>query len=927
MKKYLITGMAAMMFCGVFTSCTRDHDYGAQTKQQQIQETYEEAFISRFGTPSPNQDWGFGPQTSLSRARTRTDVTPTVSLIGPTFNATATASINNAASVLDQSAFEFMRKYESYKNSGWSDNFYKIHGTVTDSEYSEDYIAQLRNIILNEIQEGQDNRSKVASTGYSVTTKENGKVTLTPIYHNSGSGDIISYYYYPTGTTPNIKTIKKYTIGNICDPQICHVNSDEAHMSFDRKTYTLVYEDANGNCSETFPANYIINFMITNTDLVNGTTDIYDGDAITVSSELTSQGKYQVSGSDYIQSGTEVNAINGKVKIRFGNTLNNYNEFSKTVSGTEFYMWGGKFNRYYPGNGVSGTLNGGSTCYYFKANETGKLDVGVHRDGGTLKVYEIGSDWNSTDYVDITPSDVPGSDGQCIFPVENGKVYAVLEVNGKLGYYGYTLFNSGQSAILEANALPEFEWGPDACGTLYNQSTYGYNKINLKLGKTPVYFEKPKADSNVDGYTALTEGTGINGGFSAGATTYYFQPSESGVIRVAVALNNNKEFYIKDLGNNFNATDGEPLDGYNGIKVNSKYTGTYDFNVEANHVYAVYAKGSKLGFYGCEFLTSGGGSSSVPSTASKTSIPNEPEFYGDGSMNTEIHQLELNSVQWKSNCIRSDAGTETSHIAVFNINGKNYIGFEDWLDFDYNDVIFEVTNTEGGTTIEEEVDEWDEIRVIAEDLSVGQNTDFDFNDIVYDVRRYKKDTQTKHKNGDVEIVLRAAGGTLPLYLLAYDEDHEVHNLFNVDQYTMVNTKAKQRGLKGKDDADPVFISVTSDQLTALGINSLTDEIGTIAKKIPVWVYKNETQILLDAPDPAVGIASKIGVKITNDGYEWCDEREDIDHRYSLSDGTSLFRDWVQGTYISYDWYTYAKKSIDDYRAAKAAQAAANAQGN
>ena len=66
MKKYLLTGMAAIMFCGVFTSCSRDTDFGSQTKQQQIQETYEEAFISRFGKPSPNQDWGFGERTTAA---------------------------------------------------------------------------------------------------------------------------------------------------------------------------------------------------------------------------------------------------------------------------------------------------------------------------------------------------------------------------------------------------------------------------------------------------------------------------------------------------------------------------------------------------------------------------------------------------------------------------------------------------------------------------------------------------------------------------------------------------------------------------------------------------------------------------------------------------------------------------------------------
>ena len=130
-----------------------------------------------------------------------------------------------------------------YWNSGWADNFYQIHGTVTDSEYSEDYIAQLRSIILNEIHENKDNRDKISSANYSVKTK-GGKVTLTPIYHNSSSGDMISYYYYLDGTNPSvddIKAMKKYTIGNICDPEECKGNDPANHMKFDRKTYTLVY--------------------------------------------------------------------------------------------------------------------------------------------------------------------------------------------------------------------------------------------------------------------------------------------------------------------------------------------------------------------------------------------------------------------------------------------------------------------------------------------------------------------------------------------------------------------------------------------------------------------------------------------------------------------------------------------------------------
>ena len=276
----------------------------------------------------------------------------------------------------------------------------------------------------------------------------------------------------------------------------------------------------------------------------------------------------------------------------------------------------------------------------------------------------------------------------------------------------------------------------------------------------------------------------------------------------------------------------------------------------------------------------------------KRDLPNHPEFYGDGRMNKAIHSANIG---WQLDT------PETPHVAVFSINDKNYIGFEDWIDLDFNDVIIEVTGTGGGTPIPgDDIDEWEEIRVIAEDLSVGQSTDFDFNDVVFDVRRYTK-TTTKHNEGYVEIILRAAGGTLPLYV----DGHEVHEAFGVDVSTMVNTGAQAAGLNGKDDAEPVTFKVENPQ----GSN-----IGEIAKNIPVYVIKNEIPCYLLAP---IGeIASKIGVDCD---YVWCTEREDIDHKYSLiEDGTQkkLFTEWVQGIFPASGWYNYAKGSIEEYKAAK-----------
>ena len=70
MKKYLFTSAAALAFCGLFTSCTHDLGYDESSAQNSVVKTYEQAFVTAFGQPDPNQEWGFG--TSTAKAATRT---------------------------------------------------------------------------------------------------------------------------------------------------------------------------------------------------------------------------------------------------------------------------------------------------------------------------------------------------------------------------------------------------------------------------------------------------------------------------------------------------------------------------------------------------------------------------------------------------------------------------------------------------------------------------------------------------------------------------------------------------------------------------------------------------------------------------------------------------------------------------------------
>ena len=69
MRKYLMTGVAAIAFCAAFTSCSKSGDelYDPEFDNKVIAASYDEAFRKVFGNPAPTQEWGFG-----DNSRTRT---------------------------------------------------------------------------------------------------------------------------------------------------------------------------------------------------------------------------------------------------------------------------------------------------------------------------------------------------------------------------------------------------------------------------------------------------------------------------------------------------------------------------------------------------------------------------------------------------------------------------------------------------------------------------------------------------------------------------------------------------------------------------------------------------------------------------------------------------------------------------------------
>ncbi len=78
MKKYLMSGIAAIAVCAAFTSCSKNSDVyqGPQPEAPKTEvQKYEEAFTKAFGTVGSNVDWGFGSAKASSRSVIKTDMT------------------------------------------------------------------------------------------------------------------------------------------------------------------------------------------------------------------------------------------------------------------------------------------------------------------------------------------------------------------------------------------------------------------------------------------------------------------------------------------------------------------------------------------------------------------------------------------------------------------------------------------------------------------------------------------------------------------------------------------------------------------------------------------------------------------------------------------------------------------------------------
>lgn len=124
----------------------------------------------------------------------------------------------------------------------------------------------------------------------------------------------------------------------------------------------------------------------------------------------------------------------------------------------------------------------------------------------------------------------------------------------------------------------------------------GISCMTMRIGADKWYYKKDK--QTFDSATSVGRIWGsVSPDVAKNIGTYYEfifdETTEPGTLEIMYQIGAGKSLYITD--------NGDAMDNWNGVPFEAKTTQSTTINVEASHTYAIYAAGSKLGFYGCTY--------------------------------------------------------------------------------------------------------------------------------------------------------------------------------------------------------------------------------------------------------------------------------------------------------------------------------------
>ena len=520
-----MTAVAALSLGGLMTSCTKDKDLSGGTAQssQDIQKTYEEAFLSTFGRPVEGLNWGFGPNTTANtRAMTRSIATKPSK---PTFRDGVKNGDNVVPPITEPEVPSFYKTFEEVtaakivyaQNVEWNNGWDAV---------SAAYIDEKCNILRSDRTDGKTFyvHGNVTYEGGVGNGNNNHPVTFVVLEEstlNLGSVGLNMRIYLAPGATLDVRKFETFTLQN------SSVDTRNSFIYLSKSSHVI------GNNLTFFNGCDIRNDggTITADNLeINKQTTVWNNGSISVNKELklTNENAYIYNANNNTVSAKNLSLINNEDLIYNDGTLDISGDISMTNTSAEIVnndslTCDGNFDMTAGGafHNVGNAEITGSTLIY---NTNSKWMNDGHYTTGTFKDYNCEQVYNNCYMtvrgnfsVGVDAADV-GKGGHAYFVMEGGEgekasgAYvlcdsfsfadcadlflgnkAFIEVNNSFvtsnrnSDYGIHGPSSGSYAVIKAASFTKE-------GNPYISMTY-YGKLFID---TPVHY--PKGTDNANPY-------------------------------------------------------------------------------------------------------------------------------------------------------------------------------------------------------------------------------------------------------------------------------------------------------------------------------------------------------------------------------------------------------------------------------------------
>lgn len=442
-------------------------------------------------------------------------------------------------------------------------------------------------------------------------------------------------------------------------------------------------------------------------------------------------------------------------------------------------------------------------------------------------------------------------------------------------------FNNGECTINYDIEIDEYGTKrPDKIMLMENSSTYsfGYNNSNASvyhydkaaLVSWKDIYDWAKEEYEKTGNTELKDYECLNDGWNRSYMGFDWE---------------------QVVGENVYIGSGTSHSEWNGVSMETwdEWHVSYGYNKETKKYETQYVKGYADGCNYPTFDFDGKSYRFLITEQNMYACDTQEQEYHD-SVKLDEYRDEKNNTGWENYTLVTEllrlgylpvGGLEKREFAKVATGADGY--YSDWI-VSLAEAKKEGTPDDSNSSDDSSEKTW--YRIMCEDL--GNTNDFDFNDLVFDVY-FTENTGNSEYRYTAHVEVKAAGGTLPIYLMYNENDaYEAHHLLGCESTsTPINVGIGNDGYTAKEIEIPMKTQNADDITIYVEKIKQDDKLATTTIELP-----RVGSIASKAPQKICIPISELGENV-----RWMREMQQIETGYPK------FEKWVENKNYGFKWTT------------------------